>query len=237
MWLLAASAADIVVYDNYPSSVVQPQIGLTSETNTSLPDTTWTVDDAFLASASTPITRLDWVGERVIGSGVAYPTAEVVLLPMEQDPNGVWNPGPLNSPLAVMQTGLSYSTTNDITDPNPNDNLVPYTGSIVFPSALTAPGQHFYVGVRLVGNGHGRNYFVPTTTNGTVKGLSGGYTKADIFTGLSGPDAWKPASDTYYGTAPGTQPAFEFAFRLYSTPEPGSVSLLLIGLAAWRMRR
>lgn len=234
---IAASSADIVVYDNFPSNAVIPQIGMTSEINTSLVDQTWTVDDAFMATPATGITRIDWVGERVIGANVAYPSAEFLIVPAEQDPNGVWNPAPLNSPNAILQSNLAYTANANIADPNPSDNLVPYTGSIVFPAAVIPASQRFYVGVRLSGNGRGRNYFVPTTIDGTVTGLSGGYTKADLFTGLSGPDAWKQSSDTFYGSPAGTQPAFEFAFRLYSVPEPGSLGLLLIGLAAVGLRK
>lgn len=234
---VAALSADVVVYDNYPSNAVQAQIGLTSEVNTSLADQTWTVDDAFMANPGSGITRIDWVGARLKGGSVAYPFAEFLLVPMEQDPNGAWNPAPLNSPDAILRSNLAFTATENIPDPNPSDNLVPYTGSIIFPTAVIPASQRFYVGVRLSGNGLGRNYFIPTTINGTINGLSAGYTKADLFTGMSGPDAWKPSSDTFYGTAPGTVPGFEFAFRLYSVPEPGSLGLLLIGLAAVGMRK
>lgn len=227
----SALAVDVLVWDNYPTNVVQPQLAMTSETGTSLVDSTWTVDDAFLSNPAGGITRIDWVGERVVASNTAYLKAEFVLLPMEQDPNGIWNPAPLDSPQAITLTNLNYTSQDNIADPNPSDNLVPYTGSITFPATVVPSSQRFYVGVRLVGNTHGRSYVVPTTSNGTLRGISNGYTKADLFTGLSGPDAWKYSSDTFYGTPSGTAPGFEFAFRLYSVPEPGSLSLLLVGLA------
>jgi hypothetical protein len=225
--LVAATSAyaDELVWDNYPGDLLQDvTYNMSSERNTQVIERTWVVDDVDLLQ--TPfaevdpdlirITGIEWVGARNPGSD-PYPFADVIVLNTNLD-NGT----------AVEYWDLSYTYTDYDPDPNPDPHTQTYVGVIVFDEPISIPGEHFYIGARLVGGGYfeGRNHSVTSSIDETIRGRTEGQIKAALF---GAPD-WRPASEVWYGSdVPGSN--FEFAFRLYgyAIPEPASLGLLVIG--------
>lgn len=250
--LLAVIAAPVyadyeecVLWDNYPGDVLQDvTFNMSSERNTQIIESTWVADDVDLDQVSDcpdfdllQLTRLTWVG--AYDFRFSYSGADVILLDKE---NGDFT-------TLLELSDLSYTVTDEYDDPNspyynPAPNVVTYQAELTFDDPiwladLVEPGQeldHFYIGVRLVGAGYyaGRNHFVTSSIDTSLRGRTQGYTKAVTF----GAPYWRPASDVWYGTPDGTREEnFEFAFRLYAIPEPASLALLLIGSLTLLARR
>lgn len=247
--LLAVTAAPVyadfveeVLWDNYPGDVLQDvTFNMSSERNTQVVESTWVADDVDLdqvpncpAFDAIQLTRLTWVG--AYDFNFSYSGADVILL--DSDFN-----------ILHEVSDLSYTVTEEYDDPNspyynPAPNTVTYQAELTFDEPISLvdlvdPGQefdHFYIGVRLVGDGYyeGRNQFVTSSIDTSLRGRTQGYTKAVMF----GAPYWRPASDVWYGTPDGTREEnFEFAFRLYAIPEPASIGLLLIGSLTLLVRR
>jgi hypothetical protein len=222
--LLATSArADELIWDNYPGDVLEDATyNMSSERNTQVIESTWIVDDVDILQSpfagTDPsliwITRLEWVGARDPDFD-PYPTADVILL----DTN-------LDDGTAVVLSDLSYTFTDYDPDPNPDPDTQTYTGVIEFDPPIAIPGEHFYIGARLVGGGwfEGRNHAVTSSIDADIFGRTEGHIKATVF---GAPD-WRPASEVWYG-APVPSSNFEFAFRVYGIPEPASLALLVVG--------
>jgi len=217
----AGAQAEILLWDNYPGGVLQnAAYNMSSERNTQVIESTWVADDVDLAQvpgadpANTLLTRLEWVGARHPGYG--YGAADVILL---------------DTGLATVAEllDLPYSYTDIATNPDLGPNVQAYIGEVTFdpPLAALTLGEHFYIGVRLVGDGYfeGRNHSVTSSVDSTLRGRTQGYTRAAIF----GAPYWRPASEVWYGMPTGNN--FEFAFRVYGEiiPEPAAVSLLAVG--------
>jgi len=233
MTLLALSAGsfvyadEVVLWDNYPGDVLQnAAYNMSSERNTQVVESTWIVDDVDLLQVEpgfdpglATLTRLQWVGARQVG--FSYSLADVVILGSEGD-------GPAD--VKYLAEDLSYTFTDYDPDPNPDPDTQTYCGELTFPEPISVADlglsdSHFYIGVRLVGDGYqqGRNYFVTSSIDETVRGRTQGYAKGTVF---GAPD-WTPASEVWYGYS--VPDNFEFAFRLWAVPEPGSLALLLVG--------
>lgn len=224
-------SADELLWDNYPGDVLQnAAFNMSSERNTQIVEATWVVDDVDFEQlpdwdpSFAELTRLEWVGAR--NPDFTYSTADVILLTREGDD---WN-------TVYELWDLDYTFTDIDTDPDLGPDTQAYVAELAFdpPLAASELGQHFYIGVRLVGDGYlqGRNHFVTSSIDTTLRGLTEGYTKAAVF---GAPD-WRPASEVWYG-GPNPQSNFEFAFRVYAIPEPASLALLVVGsllLATWR---
>jgi len=226
--LVAASpvyADEVLIWDNYPGDVLEnAAYNMSSERNTQVVEATWVVDDVDFAQIPggdpdlTMLTRLEWIGAR--GLGVTYSTADVILLNRSGDD---WN-------TVYESWDLVYTFTDIETDPDLGPDMQAYEAELTFGEAIPVSelGEHFYIGVRLVGDGYfvGRNHFVTSSIDQAVWGRTEGYIKADVF---GAPD-WTPASDVWYGAdVPGSN--FDFAFRVYGyvIPEPASLGLLMIG--------
>ena len=220
--LVAASCAygGELLWDNYPAGLQDPTISMSSERNTQIIESTWVVDDVDLDEvlpgvdpSMITLTRLEWVGAR--HPGFAYSAADVIVLDSD-----------LNDLTADEYLDLSYSFTDFDPDPNPDPDAQTYRGEITFGQPIAVPGAHFYIGVRLVGDGffEGRNHFVTSSVDSTLRGQTEGYIKGAVFGALD----WTPASDVWHGI-PTPDDNFEFAFRLWAVPEPASVGLLLVG--------
>ena len=207
LWPRAALASfgDVLVWHNYPAGLQDATYNMSSERNTQVVEATWVVEDVDLTQlpgGEPPgllLTQLIWIGAR--HPGYTYSTADVVFLDANRD-------------VVLELTDVAYASVDLDPDPNPDPAVQTYEGAVVFdpPVAAAQLGHHFYVGVRLVGDGYfeGRNHFVTSSIDGTLRGLTEGYVRAEIF---GAPD-WTPASDVWYGMAtPGIN--FEFAFRLY----------------------
>ena len=224
-------ADEFLLWDNYPGDVLQDvTFNMSSERNTQVVESTWVVDDVDMAQVpgridpnAITLTRLQWVGAR--HPDYSYSLADVIVL--DSDPNG---PGSV----AYLGQNLSYSFTDFDPDPNPDPDAQTYTGVLTLPQPVPVPGEHFYIGVRLVGDGYleGRNYSVTSSIDSTLRGRTEGYIKAAIF---GAPD-WRPASDVWYGGPTPTE-NFEFAFRVWAVPEPASLGLLLAGSVLLVRRR
>ncbi len=203
--LLTASVAgqEMLLWDNYPAGVADATFNMSSERNTQVVEATWAADDVDLAGMAVEgmaLSRLVWIGGR--HPGYEYAGADVIFLDDQFN-------------TLVELTGVSYSFVDLDPDPNPASYVQTYQGEIVFeePIPLADLGEHFYVGVRLVGAGYlqGRNYFVISSHDASLRGRTEGHVLGAIF----GAPSWRPASDVWYGgPAPGIN--FEFAFRLYA---------------------
>ncbi len=226
MSLVAISAnADELVWDNYPGDVLEnATYNMSSERNTQLMESTWIVDDVDILQSpfagTDPglilLTRLEWVGARDPAYD-PYPTADVILL----DTN-------LDSGTAVEYSDLSYTFTDYDPDPNPDPDTQTYRGVIEFDPPIAIPGEHFYIGARLVGGGwyEGRNHSVTSSIDADIFGRTEGHIQAAVFG--APPPGWRPASVVWYGSdVPSSN--FEFAFRIYGIPEPASLGLLVVG--------
>jgi len=203
-WPAVAFGDDLLVWDNFPAGIQDATFNMSSERNTQVVESTWVVDDVDLAQVpggtELRISRLDWIGAR--NPDYAYAKADVIFLDSQ-----------LHTILTL--TDLDYTLTDLNPDPNPAPLAQTYQGRIDFDPPIPAEqlGEHFYVGVRLVGAGYqqGRNCFVASSVGQTLRGRTEGYTLAAVF----GAPYWRPASDVWYGApAPGIE--FEFAFRLYA---------------------
>jgi hypothetical protein len=227
LFAAATSAnADEILWDNYPVGLQDVTVNMSSERNTQVVESTWVVDDIALDPGmdltGVAFTRLVWVGAR--DAAYSYSTADVIVL--DADLNTV-----------IELSDLEYLATPFDPEPNPDPGTQTYESEIVFDEPISlldsGLGPHLYVGVRLVGDGYlqGRNHAVTSSIDSTLRGLTGGYTKAAVF----GAPTWRPASDVWYG-GPSGDSSFEFAFRMYAVPEPASVGLLLVGglLLVWR---
>lgn len=227
LFAVATSAsADQLLWNNYPVDLQDVTVNMSSERNTQVVESTWVVDDVALDPsmdlADVALTRLEWVGAREVSH--TYGTADVIVL--DSDLNTV-----------VEFSDLAYLAEPFDPDPNPDPRTETYSGTIVFAEPISllerGLGHHLYVGVRLVGDGYlqGRNHAVTSSIDSTLRGLTGGYTKAAVF----GAPTWRPASEVWYG-GPSGDINFEFAFRVFAVPEPASIGLLLVGglLLAWR---
>jgi len=212
--------AEILLWDNYPSGLQDPTVSMSSERNTQVTEATWTVDDVDLDQvlpgidpSAVTLTRIEWVGAR--DPGVGYSRADVIVLDSD-----------LDDLTAVEYLDLSYSFSDLVPDPNPDPDIQTYVGQIEFDPPIPVPETHFFIGVRLVGDGvfEGRNQFVTSSTDATLRGLTEGYIRAAIF---GAPD-WTPASDVWHGM-PTPNENFEFAFRVWGVPEPASLVLLAVG--------
>lgn len=219
-----SASADQLLWDNNPGGVgglQNPNYALSSERNTGIWDSTWVVDDIDIAQIpgvqpeDITLTRLSWIGARDANFG--YSTVDVIIL------DGAFN-------TIFEASGLSYEYVNHPYDLDSGFQLYEGMVSLVDqnPPAFgpIALPEHFYIGVRLVGDGYfqGANRAV-TSSIDAVRGRTEGYTLAPLF----GAPNWKPASEVWY--APPTDSAFEFAFRLYGDviPEPAGLAVLLGG--------
>jgi hypothetical protein len=230
----ATTSADQLLWDNYPGGVPALQninYCMSSERNTGVWDSTWVVDDVDLTQipgiepADVTLTRLEWVGARDAGYG--YSTCDVIIL--DDDFNTL-----------LELDDLPYSSVDH--PQHTSDGLQLYEGNAelaehqhpAFDLPLDLP-EHFYIGVRLVGDGYyaGANRAVTSSIDSTLRGRTEGYTLAPLF---GAPD-WKPASDVWY--APPTGSNFEFAMRVYADviPEPASLIFLLTGVVFMLRRR
>lgn len=223
--------ADELLWDNYPGGLAALQdvtFNMSSERNTAVWDSTWVVDDVDFAQLEgadpslTTLTRLEWVGARDPRYG--YSTVDVIVL------DGDFN-------TVVEVSDLAYSFTDYDSELDPGTRL--YEGEVLLDTpefsnlALT---EHFYIGVRLVGDGiyQGSGRFVTSSIDATIRGRTEGYTRAAVF---GAPD-WAPASQVWY--APPTEDVnLEFAFRVYAdvVPEPAGLALLVIGSVFMIRRR
>ena len=217
--------ADQLLWDNYPGGIEtlqNPSYNMSSERNTAVWESTWVVDDVDLAQIpgfdpgdGFGLTRLEWVGAR--DANFTYSSVDVIIL---------------DSNLNTIQelSGLIDFTTADVSA-GVVSGLQMYEGSVSLTQGDATPLQdlpeHFYIGVRLVGDGYyqGCNRSVTSSIDSTLRGRTEGYTRASIF---GAPD-WEPASSTWY--APPTEMEnMEFAFRVYSNvPEPAGLLMLLAG--------
>jgi hypothetical protein len=220
-------ADEVLLWDNYPGDVLQnAAYNMSSERNTQVVESTWIADDVDLLEADpgfdpgvAMITRLEWVGARQVG--FSYSLADVVILDAAGD-------GPAD--VKFLAEDLSYTFTAYDPEPNPDPETQTYHGEITFDEPISVADlglsdNHLYIGVRLVGDGYyeGRNYFVTSSIDGTLRGRTQGYAKGTVF---GAPD-WTPASEVWYGYQHPDN--FEFAFRLWAVPEPASLALLLVG--------
>ncbi len=204
-WPAVAVGDDVLVWDNYPAGLQDATFNMSSERNTQIVESTWVVDDVDLSAwpggfQDLAISRLVWIGAR--HPDYAYGKADVIFLDSQFH-------------TILTLSDLDYALTDLTPDPNPAPQARTYEGRIDFDPPLAAAdlGEHFYVGVRLVGAGfqQGRNCFVASSVDQTLRGRTEGYVLAAIF----GAPYWRPASDVWYGApAPGIN--FEFAFRLYA---------------------
>lgn len=223
-----ALAGEMLAWDNYPGGSYQPLWYVSSERNTQRPEPSWTVEDVVLSDVNQAVTRIEWVGAR--DPGFSYSQVDVILLPSVFDAiSGTWTP---DSAGAIVLTDLPLSAQQEVPDPNPLPEIEIYTASVDLPSPVAVPGTHFYVGVRLVGDGAnnaGYSGIVVAAMDGTLRGQTGGYFIGPSF-GIS---QWTPANDLF-----GLSDPMEFAYRLYTSPipEPGA-GLLLAALATAALRR
>lgn len=215
-----AWADELLLWDNYPNGLQDATVSMSSERNTQVTEATWVVDDVDLQQVIPGVdpgvialTRLEWIGSRE--PTVTYGMADVIVL----DSN-------LDDLTAVEYQDLGYTYTDLDPDPNPDPDAQTYEAQIVFDTPMPIPGEHFYIGVRLVGDGvfQGRNQSVTSSTDATLRGRTEGYTKGAVF----GAPEWTPASDVWHGMSTPDE-NFEFAFRVWGVPEPASVILLLAG--------
>ena len=218
--------ADQLLWDNYPGGIgtlQAPSYNMSSERNTAVWESTWVVDDVDLAQIpgfdpgdGFGLTRLEWVGAR--DANFTYSSVDVIIL---------------DSNLNTIQelSGLTDFTTADASA-DVGSGLQMYEGSVSLMQGeerlLTDLPEHFYIGVRLVGDGYyqGCNRFVTSSIDSTLRGRTEGYTRASIF---GAPD-WETASSVWY--APPTEMEnMEFAFRVYANnvPEPTGIVMLLVG--------
>lgn len=237
-----ARADELLLWDNYPGDVLQDvTYNMTSERNTQIGESTWVVDDVDLVEepdAPRPdsiwLTRLEWVG--AFDPRFTYSHADVTLLDE-------------NFQTVLELADLEYTVKDIHDDPNdpyynPAADTTTYVAELNFDSPISLaelgedeqPLEYFFIGVRLVGDGdnQGRNYFVTSSKDTTLRGREQGHVKAATF----GAPYFRPASDVWFGTPDGTRAEnFEFAFRLYAVPEPASVVLLSVGSLALLARR
>jgi hypothetical protein len=226
----AGARGDVLLWDNYPGDVLEDAtINITSERETQIHEATWTVDDVDILQSPLAgvdpslimLTRLEWVGARQ--PGFTYDRADVIVLDSS-----------LNDLTAMEYSDLSLTSLTLLDpDPNPDPQVETYRGEITFSEPIPVPGEHFYIGVRLVGESYrGRNFFVTSSVDTDIFGRTEGHTKSVVF---GAPD-WTPSSYVWFGV-PSPDDNFEFAFRTWAIPEPASAALLLIGglaLAVWR---
>lgn len=219
----AALASDVLLWDNYPGETYQASVYVTSERHTQLVESSWSVEDAQI-EPGTAIHRVEWVGARTTSPSFS----QADLLFMDSDFNVLRQIDGITLGELMLEDVLP--------DPNPDPNIKTYIGNITLNEPVTLNESDIYVGVRLAGDGNfqGRNFWVVHSTTAPGLGLTGGYTKAAT---IGAPD-WRPSSDLWNGTPDGTSPPFEFAFRLYGVvPEPATLGLLAVGLAALVRRR
>lgn len=219
-----ANAEDLL-WDNYPNGIdALPQNGLinmSSERNTQIVESTWVVDDVVAGVQPGYLTRMSWIGARE--ASASYSKADVLFL------NSSFN-------TLLELTDVDYTVTQERNFLDPFSRI--YEAELAFDPqsiSLSSLGSHFYVGVRLVGDGSfdGRNQLVASSTDSTVYGQTEGYIKAAVF----GAADWTPTTDIWYG-APSPGINFEFAFKLYSdVPEPASLGLMLVGGLLFARRR
>ena len=224
--------ADQLLWDNCPggvASIQNPNYAMSSERNTALWESTWVVDDVDFAQLpdiepdDVSLTRVSWYGAR--DASYTYSTVDVILLDSQFNTlfemsdlpyETVDYPVHLNSGLQL------YEGTVDLAGQNPASA-----------TPIELP-EHFYVGVRLVGDGYfqGTNRAVAFSID-TLRGRTEGYTLAALF---GAPD-WKPASQVWYG--PPTDYKFEFGLRVFGDviPEPAAMALLLCGSVLLVKRR
>jgi hypothetical protein len=225
------AGADQLLWDNYPGGLDALQdvnFNMSSERNTAVYEPTWIVDDVDFAQIEgvdpslTTLTQLEWVGARQVG--YTYSTVDVIVLD-----------GQFNTLCEVFDLPYTFTDHDSVLDPS----WQLYQGQVSLAGRAGIPDldlpEHFYVGIRLVGDGYyqGRNRNVTSSIDQTIRGRTQGHMKAAIF---GAPD-WTPASEVWY--APPTDHEFEFAFRVYAdvVPEPASVVLLLAGSLAVIRRR
>lgn len=215
-----ASAGESLIWDNYPGGTFHGTIGLTSERNTSFVETTWSVDDVNVtddvSTSDVRISRIEWVGMR--DPNWTYSDIEVILMDSGLDEG---------APNTVLHSGLNWTSTPVMPDPNPDPLRQVYTGSVTFDEPISPPDLHFYIGIRLVGDStfRGRALWNAHSADTSLQGLTGGFTKAVQL----GAPFFRPSSDVLYGTV-GSPNNVEFAFRVYGeVPEPAT--LTLIGLS------
>lgn len=223
---VTAARAEQLLWDNYPGGLDGLQdvnFNMSSERNTSVYEPTWIVDDVDLLQvpraepSELVLTRLEWVGARM--PQYSYPAVDVILL--DSDFNTL-----------TEFSDLAYTFTDHDSDlEEPGWQLYEGEVSLADMEMPTLP-EHFYIGVRLVGQNYlGRNRNVTSTIDTTYMGRTQGHMKASIF---GAPD-WTPASEVWY--APPTDHQFEFAFRLHAIPEPAGLALLAIGSVVFLRRR
>lgn len=223
-----ALAGETLAWDNYPGDSYQPLWYVSSERDTQRPEPSWTVEDVVLPDVNQAVTRIDWIGAR--DPGYSYSTADIILLPSVFDAiAGTWRP---DSSGAIVLTDLPLTAQSETPDPNPLPEIEVYAGRVDLPTPVAVPGTHFYVGVRLVGDGPnnaGYSGIVVAAMDGTLRGRTGGYFIGPSF-GISD---WTPANDLF-----GMSDPMEFAYRLYTTPVPEpAAGLLLAALATAALRR
>ena len=204
----AAHADEIVIWDNYPESIENPLVNMSSERNTQIIESTWVVDDVDVAQITNidptgvRLTRIDWIGSR--NPDHDYAAADVIILDSAFG-------------TIVELDDLAFTATNLDPDPNPWPTTQTYEGSVTLdePIDLVTLGDHFYVGVRLVGAGYmqGRNQINTSSSTDTLRGQTGGYVKSAIF----GAPTWTPAAVAWLGDSSATE-VFEFAYRLHGQP-------------------
>ena len=221
-------AGETLAWDNYPGEVYEPLWSVSSERNTQRPEPSWTVEDVVLSNANQMITRIEWVGAR--DPGYSYSTVDIILLPSVFDAlAGTWMP---DSSGAIVLSDVPFGSQEVAPDPNPLPDVEIYTGEVTLPAPVAVPGTHFYVGVRLVGDGPnnlGYSGIAVAAMDGTLRGQTGGYFIGPSF-GISD---WTPANDLF-----GLSDPMEFAYRVYTTPVPEPAAALgLLMLATVGLRR
>jgi len=221
--------ADQLLWDNYPDGIQDATVNMSSERNTQVIESTWVVDDVDIAEAlpgiapgNVSLTDLTWIGSR--NPNFTYDKADVIILDTYR-----------NTMMEILD--LDYSYVDLDPDPNPAADAQTYEATLSLAELeIELPGDHFYIGVRLVGDNYflGRNQTVTSSIDSTSRGRTEGFVKGAIF----GAPTWTVASDLWYG-GPTPNQNFEFAFRLNAnvTPEPTALSLLVIGGLVFVRRR
>ena len=204
----SARADQIVIWNNYPAPIENALVNMSSERNTQIIESTWAVDDVDVTQitgidpAGVRLTRIDWIGTR--NPDFDYAAADVIILD--------------NAFGTITEMyDLAFTATDLDPDPNPWPISQTYEGSVTLatPIDLLALGDHFYIGVRLVGASYmqGRNQINTSSNTDTLRGRTGGYVKSAIF----GAPTWTPAAVAWLGDSSATE-TFEFAYRLQGVP-------------------